>query len=139
MQTEIKTVTETANQHKTAGVRVVKAMATETQAGPQGIDSIRQGDIYITRLDELPQGLTPATTNQLAPGTTQGSRHVVRHQDGVTVYSRGGDALTGPVIDAPQGCYIEHPEHGHIDIRCGGVYSVTYQRAYAEELRRVAD
>ena len=141
MQEAIKKVTDTSSANKDESVRTVKAMMTESECEGLGkpVDAIRQGDIYITRLDELPGGLKPAKTNQLAPGNTQGSRHVVRADAGVVVYERQGDALTGPVISAPEGCHIEHPEHGDIAIKCGGVYGVTYQRAHAEELRRVAD
>lgn len=137
MQAAIDTITKSSERHKSEGVRVVKAMRTESQGDT--IDAIRQGDIYITRLDALPKGLKPAKNNQLAPGNTQGSRHVVRADVDVRVLERSGDVLTGPVIDAPNGCYVEHPEHGDIDIQCGGVFSVTYQRAHAEELRRVED
>ena len=141
MQAAIEKVTNTSTANKDDSVRVVKAMLTESECRERGkpIDAIRQGDIYITRLDELPVGLKPAKTNQLAPGSTQGSRHVVRADAGVVVYERKGDALTGPVISAPEGFRIDHPEHGDIAIECGGVYGVNYQRAHAEELRRVAD
>jgi hypothetical protein len=46
--------------------------------------------------------------------------------------------LDGPIIDAPDGCAIDHPEHGDA-VLPAGVYAITYQRAYAQELRRVQD
>ena len=104
-------------------------------------DEVRQGDIYITRIPGVPHGaeLVESPTRQLAPGTTQGSRHCLRSLDGVKVYRmRNAGPLDGPIIDAPGGCTIDHPEHGNRTLP-GGTYAVTYQRAFAEELRRVQD
>lgn len=103
-------------------------------------DYFRQGDLYITKIAK------PAGTElkvlpfdrQLAPGNTKGSRHCLSHQD-VRLYTRSGsDALTGPVLHVLREVTVEHPEHGNV-VLPEGWYGVTYQRAYAEELRRVQD
>ena len=47
--------------------------------------------------------------------------------------------LRGPLLQCPQGICVTHPEHGDITINEPGWYAVTYQRAFAEELRRQAD
>ena len=100
---------------------------------------IRQGDIYVTRLPDGTQLGKETTQRQLAPGSTNGSRHVI---DGDThVVSRNGNALIGPVfrVDGDQ-CEISHPEHAHVVIFQRGVYGVTYQRDFAQEERtRVND
>jgi hypothetical protein len=104
-------------------------------------DEIRQGDLYITRIKDVPTGATKSKAQQaqLAPGTTQGSRHCLRSLDGVTLHTidRAGP-LDGPIIEAREGCAIDHPEHGNI-VLPAGVYAITYQRAFGEELRAVMD
>jgi hypothetical protein len=100
-----------------------------------------QGDVGIVSLGKIPAGATvePKPQLQLAPGTTQGSRHCLASLDGVTLYRlKDATPLDGPVIDAPQGCRVNHPEHGDV-ILPAGVYGIVYQRAFAEELRRVQD
>lgn len=104
-------------------------------------DYWRQGDIYITLLSGIPQNATPQQkpNAQLAPGSTRGSRHCLSTIDGVTIYDTAkADALTGPVIEVRNECVITHPEHAHVALP-PGVYGITYQRAMALELRRVAD
>lgn len=104
-------------------------------------DSVRQGDIYITVASAVPGNAKKSTQPQLqlAPGTTQGSRHCLDSLDGVTVYElTNPTVLEGPVLQTTKERTVTHPEHGDW-ILPPGVYSITYQRAYAEELRRVAD
>jgi len=104
-------------------------------------DMIAQGDIGLVVLDGVPANAVriakPET--QLAPGTTQGSRHSLESLEGLTLYSlKNATPLDGPVIEAPGGCRVNHPEHGDW-VLPPGTYAVVYQRAYAEELRRVQD
>lgn len=104
-------------------------------------DMWAQGDVGFLRLAKLPAGVTKIAkpSAQLAPGTTQGSRHCLTTLDGVTLYRLANPTpLDGPVIDAPNGCEVDHPEHGNVTLP-PGVYGVTFQRAYAAELRRVQD
>lgn len=101
----------------------------------------RQGDIYIVKRDELPTGLEldETCTLQLAPGTTKGSRHIIDSSDGVEVFNRtNANALQGPFLRLSEQRTVTHPEHGNI-VCSPGIYEITYQRAYAEELRRVLD
>ena len=123
-----------------AGVESIKN--DDCQSFPEAAsvgDYWRQGDIYITKLESIRSAgdvsIPDTEIRQLAPGTTQGSRHIV--EGDATVYARSGDALTGPVV-VSKGCTITHPEHGNVKLP-PGVYGITYQRAYAEERRRVAD
>ena len=137
----ITEIDRSASQNKTAETRVVKFMKFEDEVDAEGcVEALRQGDIYVTRLRELPADLQKYEGNQLAPGNTQGSRHVLVSKADVKLHARkSANALQGPVIEAPTGFEIDHPEHGNLDITQGGIYAVTYQRAHAEELRRVAD
>lgn len=104
-------------------------------------DAWAQGDVGIVCLESLPANSTKIKkpSAQLAPGTTQGSRHCLRSMRGLSLYTiRGATPLDGPVIEAKRGCAIDHPEHGNV-VLPPGVYAIVYQRAYADELRRVQD
>ncbi len=116
----------------------------ETQRFPSAAshgDAFRQGDLYITCLNEVPEGakLKPTDYNaQLAPGDTQGSRHCLSHSN-VKMYTLAAPtALEGPVLEVTEEVTVTHPEHGHV-VLPEGIYGITYQRSYAEELRRVQD
>ncbi|MHC4977037.1 MAG: hypothetical protein ACYTF7_10590 [Planctomycetota bacterium] len=101
---------------------------------------IRQGDVYLEFLAVTPSNVGPLTTDrQLAPGSTQGSRHVA--EGDVTVYAAptGASALTGPVIVAKDRWTLTHPEHAHFDMPAG-TCRVTFQRDHEmEEIARVRD
>jgi hypothetical protein len=121
-------------------------------------DVIRQGDLYLVCLgDKMPKFRDKPEVlkdQQLAPGTSQGSRHVAV---GAVHYKVNTDALAdlmnkatggktefpgglcGGMIKAGKECVIEHPEHGHIGLPEGDYWGIGYQRQYAEELRRVQD
>ena len=106
-------------------------------------DHTAQGDVMFWKLDELPEGCTRIANpdRQLAPGTTQGSRHCIRAEDmqKIEFYSlKDSNALQGPVMKCNSPVTVEHPEHGDQTLN-KGISIVTYQRAYADELRRVQD
>lgn len=116
-------------------------------------DVVRQGDIYLVCLEMAPPG-TPAKSQQLAPGETQGSRHIatgdcrIVNANRVTVANtinrlvKGAaipEQLVGPVIECRGDTTITHPEHGHRILPAGSVWASVYQRAHAEEIRRVQD
>lgn len=103
-------------------------------------DIFRQGDIYIWRRDKLPKSANHTKcVLQLAPGTTKGSRHCLDSSEGVAMFAVDcADALQGPWLKLDCERTITHPEHG--DVICApGVYEISFQRAYADELRRVRD
>lgn len=118
----------------------------QTQRFPEAAspgDTWRQGDVYIELLERVPAGAmamkAKGRSAQLAPGTTQGSRHILDSLVGVTMYRLPeATVLDGPVIVTDRERTIEHPEHGNV-VLPPGVYGITYQREFAEELRRVAD
>lgn len=111
-------------------------------AGSMSIgDAWAQGDIALVLLESVPRGAKREAKPdlQLAPGNTQGSRHCLETLDGLTVYQHAAPTpLDGPILEAPHGLRVNHPEHG--DVSFGpGIYAVVYQRAFADELRRVQD
>lgn len=103
-------------------------------------DSWAQGDLLIVALDAVPKNCKPTKVErQLAPGTSQGSRHFLASLEGVEMFTLDdATPLDGPIVKTAKPCEIEHPEHGNI-VLPAGVYGVIYQRQYAEELRRVVD
>lgn len=95
---------------------------------------VRQGDIILTMTDEVPSG-TPSSQKQLAPGTTQGSRHIAEGE--IEVYpSTGNDPLEGPLlrVTGPENL-INHPEHRHYRLPTGTCWRVTYERDLGQEER----
>ena len=123
-----------------------KIAKRETQLFPAGAsvgDCIRQGDVYITLLDAVPVGMQKAEkwNLQLAPGDTQGSRHVLDSRDGVTCYIHAdASEFDGPVLVLEKQRELTHPEHGNW-ILPPGTYGVSYQRTQdaLDQQRRVAD
>ena len=106
-------------------------------------DSIRQGDCYFMLLDCVPKGAKKLkqVPRQLAPGTTQGSRHTLDSVDGVTAYEISGSTeFDGPILRLACERTIEHPEHGNW-VLPAGVYAVGYQRTQdaLDRARRVED
>lgn len=103
-------------------------------------DAWAQGDVLITCLGCVPAECEPMMAErQLAPGTTQGSRHCIVDLAGVEMFRlKDATPLDGPVFRSDRKIEIDHPEHGNLIVP-PGVYGVTYQRQYAEELRRVQD
>ena len=108
----------------------------------------RQGDVMLQRLpiedaQKLIAKAKEAKTRQIAPGNTQGSRHVIRENSARIYEVEGADALTGPIVVAPEGFYLEHPTHADFDVSLPGCYKVTFPRDLAveaqEEARRRAD
>ncbi len=104
-------------------------------------DTWRQGDVYITLLNAIPDDCSKVDKpqKQVAPGNTQGSRHILDSLRGVKIFQRpNATPLQGPIMRFAEERTLTHPEHG--DVVCPpGVYEITYQRAFADELRRVQD
>lgn len=132
-------------------MQAIQARAEEIKRGnPQRFpeaasvgDTFRQGDVYFTLLAKRPNGCTLVANPslQLAPGTTQGSRHCLDSIDGVKVYALSSpEMLDGPILVLKKERTVTHPEHGHA-ILPAGCYRVTYQRDLDEEerIRRVQD
>lgn len=98
---------------------------------------VRQGDIYVERTARLSGKGSPTTERKLAPGETQGSRHMIVGD--VDVYARSEQGivegkLLGPEIDAKDSVRIAHPEHADIELPAG-TYQVFYQQDPASKQR----
>lgn len=127
-------------------------------------DVVRQGDLYLVCLSghEPPKDQLQRTTErQLARGSTQGSRHVLRGRcriftapDATDLIHRvhaacppTGDLLVpgrdepliGPVFRTDGPVEVDHPEHGNRVLPKGEWFATVYQRAFAEEVRRQED
>lgn len=134
----IKTLQETADAMRSDQLRT-------PQLSPG--DFVRQGDLYIYALPGIPEkGVKPISAEmQLAPGTTQGSRHCLNSLNGVKMYRQVNadntpieNPLQGPIMDLAEPCTVTHPEHAHIQLP-PGAYVVTYQRDLSKESARVLD
>jgi hypothetical protein len=103
-----------------------------------------QGDINIWKidsLDDLPKLKESKPFYQLAPGNTRGSRHCLDAdsvKDAKFFLLENPTALQGGVWVNEVETLVTHPEHGD-QLLDPGIYFVTYQRQYAEELKRIAD
>lgn len=101
----------------------------------------RQGDIYIELVNLDVAGLKVTAERQLAPGNTQGSRHIMAGN--CTVYERKQGVLVGPAVVCSERVTVTHPEHNHKSLPStpeGTAYAITFQRDWAqEEAARVAD
>lgn len=76
---------------------------------------------------------------QLAPGTSQGSRHIA--DETIRVYRNPSERspLIGPVIVVQGGGMVRHPEHAHFAL-ADGEYQCSFQDdLMQEEIARVLD
>lgn len=143
MMNQLVTIEDIQTQGRTVAAPHVVTVSAEALDGwpcDKRQPFAQQGDLYFYRLQTLPQGARQDTHagGQLAPGSTQGARHCV-DPTRVRLYRLPHpSALDGPLIEAPEGITVTHPEHGHI-VLPPGLYGVTFQRSFADELRRVAD
>lgn len=113
-------------------VRIVDAIAIG--------EHVRQGDVYLQRIDKRTADWKATTNRQLAPGTSQGSRHIV---DGSMKLYASPDArpldrtgntvrLLGPQIVAKEPFMLTHPEHAHFQMPAG-VYQCSYQLDWSSQ------
>lgn len=149
--------------------REVKEHAEKIKSGePQVVgtmspgDTQRQGDVYIVCLGPKNSGvlaqlgnLTPIAERQLAPGETQGSRHILEGDvrlfratepgkvaaviNGLVKGAAVQEALIGPVFETGAKTELTHPEHGNFKYPEGEICATVYQRAHADEVRRQVD
>jgi len=126
--------------------------AKAEKIGPPSLgDVIRQGDVFLVNVEYNHNGVS-LTEKQIAPGNTQGSRHVMRGQFS---YVELGSVeavhnvlpkviipseLSGCIINCISECELDHPEHGNKILPANTSWAVVFQRAYLEnEIRRIQD
>lgn len=100
---------------------------------------VRQGDVYLKMIKspEIDESYAEYRNNQIAPGNTKGSRHIVSGNVKMFIkkeMSRQDNATTGPVISASEEFCVTHPEHAHMQLPAGD-YQVTYQLNFAQQHR----
>jgi len=123
-------------------VKGYKAAKTQVIGSPSLGDVVRQGDIYLVCIDKLPAG-KKTENRQLAEGNTQGSRHIVTGDVQIVTPNSahpGVDrVLCGPAFHCNEAAEVTHPEHGNKILPKDTTWRVTFQRSFAEEVRRVQD
>src|SRR5712664_3331510 len=93
----------------------------------------RQGDILLTLIDQLPEGLTPRPGNVIVEGEATG--HIHRLSEGQVLQDAQGN-LYLEVLAATQ---VVHQEHHPIHL-APGYYQITRQQEYTPEaIRTVRD
>ena len=135
VQEIVKAVIET-------GRRIAKRSTQRfSEAAPVG-SAVRQGDVYICLLARVPVGAKKIETPmQLAPGTTQGSRHTLDSGIGVKAYSlKDASEFDGPILEISEDRTVCHPENGDW-VLPPGTYGISYQRTQdsLDRARRVQD
>lgn len=102
-----------------------------------------QGDVNFVFLHCVPKNAIAANpVSQLAPGNTRGSRHCIRQSDMKHVrFFRlpNPNPLQGLILVFDEETTVEHPEHGDHVYPAGTIVAVTFQRRYADELKRIED
>lgn len=107
-------------------------------------DTIRQGDLYVTIIAEIPADYVKvvkpqAIDRQLVPGNTQGAKHCLDSLAGVTLYRPkdwNDESLRGPAFALTKERTVLHPTHGAVTIPKGFVVLCRYQREFDKELQR---
>jgi len=124
-----------------SSVEGLNAAKTERISAPSLGDVVRQGDIYLVCLDALPSG-KPTKDTQLAPGNTQGSRHILVGDATIVkevTFRDINSVLTGPAFKCNSDVEVTHPEHGNRILPEGTIWQVVYQLSHSEEVKRVQD
>jgi hypothetical protein len=129
----IEELTRDADIRKDMNIRDIQHIKVE--------EAVRQGDIYVHRVnDDHPRGAR-MNTQQLAEGTSKGSRHVAEAPAETYVSKEAPRGFTttllGPVIVSDRPFMISHPEHANFRLPAG-TYQVTHQMD-ARTLKRVQD
>lgn len=99
-------------------------------------DYIRQGDLYIFKLDAIPANAERvAPQAQLAIGDTQGARHMLNGPTEQYMLPNATE-YEGRIVKVDTPVVLEHPEHGHWRLTTG-LYSVVFQRNLDADERAV--
>lgn len=116
-------------------------MTYNTEVRQAGKAGARHGDVYIVRIDELPDGLKLKKTRVLAEGEVTGHHHMLQGASAsVEVYEQEGtDELIMQVFG--DDVSVVHQEHAEVELMPGD-YRVFVQEEHdplEQEMRKVAD
>lgn len=102
--------------------------------------AFRQGDVYVTRIAELPSDVVATMNTQIAKGQTKGSRHILADTKGLKIFNlKDAGPLDGPVFTSTEEMHLTHPEHAHF-VFPAGTYSSRYQQDFQQiEIMAVRD
>jgi hypothetical protein len=103
---------------------------------------VRQGDIYIHRVDDDHAHGKALKDRQLALGNTMGSCHIAEKPSQVfegTTLPKWCDRRTfmGPLVKSKKRFTVSHPEHAHVSLP-PGCYQISHQMD-ARTMSRVQD
>lgn len=119
--------------------KISEENAALMRKGLLATDQIRQGDVFVRRVDKVPEGAKPIAkdngSNVLAHGEVTGHAHRVVERQAEMFSAGGATFLVVPVTSE-----LVHEEHDKIP-HTPGTYEVTIQREYDEatEERQVQD
>jgi len=143
-----KTIKKTKAQNN---LSEIQQFATKSSNDCRIIDKIevgqcvRQGDVYITRIENFSKVGCTKAGQKLAPGDTPGSRHFVdahvttwqNENTGKVVRYEVGFTCKGLLLECDRSFKVTHPEHAHFYLPAGS-YEVSYQ-VNTKEMARVLD
>ena len=72
------------------------------------LKAIRHGDLALVKVDQLPEGLTPSTSQTLMQGVNK-NNHDVKNG---TFYPKAVDQFVFGYLVAGDNCMLLHPDHG---------------------------
>jgi hypothetical protein len=145
MQTAIEKIVNHAAKIKAGEIEQVKpgmpiAFTDACVAG----DTIRQGDLYLVIVADVPKGYAEVTKptkadRQLVPGNTEGSRHCLDSLAGVKMYRPAKwdeESLDGPCLVLTKARKVLHPTHGTALLPAGFTVVCKYQREFNKEQQK---
>lgn len=101
--------------------------------------AIRQGDVWVEKIDSLPENLTKQKNKDkiiLAWGEATGHHHAIEVTNATESFV---DAAGMLFLNLKEDTVLTHQEHGNIDLP-SGFYKVNIQKEYTpEEIRNVQD
>ena len=93
---------------------------------------LRQGDILIQKVEEIPKGAQALKGLIVAAGSATGHRHRIKERKSARTYSVGNSAKQELFLEVTADeATLVHPEHGSIAL-AKGVYRIWRQREYTE-------
>lgn len=109
------------------------------------ITQVRQGDVFVRRVDALPENLVPVPKDKgrviVSYGEVTGHAHAIVGSD-VELFKPGEASAAAELYLKVRSTdtQIRHEEHGWIDLPVGDYIVRPYQREYTpQEIVRVAD
>ena len=127
-------IEEKANANAVNSIRIVNKM----EIGK----FVRQGDVYVVRVEDSHKCGIALKERQVAIGNTQGSRHIAQSPaqlfEGVAAPPKWSErTFLGPVIKSDKEWVLDHPEHAQFQLPAG-TFQICHQMD-ARTLERVKD